>query len=97
VFGRVALDAQACGRAVVASRIGGLPELVTPRTGVLTAPGDAAELVRALSDLVGDLPTLTKLGAAAAEHARAYSLERTVTAHEQLYAEVVRGGAYQRP
>lgn len=97
VFGRVALDAQACGRAVVASRIGGLPELVTPETGVLTTPGDAAELARVLSGLVGDLPTLTKLGAAAAEHAGAYSLDHTVELHEQLYAEVARKRAYQRP
>lgn len=97
VFGRVALDAQACGRAVVASRIGGLPELVTPETGVLTSPGDAAELARVLSELVGDLPTLTKLGAAAAERARAYSLDRTVEMHEQLYAEVAKARAYQRP
>lgn len=90
VFGRVALDAQACGRAVVASGIGGLPELVVPGTGVLTAPGDADDLARALSGLVGDLETLTRLGAAAAEHARAYSLENTVDLHERLYAEVAK-------
>lgn len=97
VFGRVALDAQACGRAVVASRVGGLPELVTPETGMLTTPGDVAELAQALSELVGDLPRLTKLGAAAAEQARGYSLERTVELHEQLYAEVAQKRAYQRP
>ena len=91
VFGRVALDAQACGRAVVASGIGGLPELVVPGTGVLTTPGDADDLARALSGLVGDLETLTRLGAAAAEHARAYSLENTVDLHERLYAEVAKG------
>lgn len=89
VFGRVALDAYSCGRAVVASRIGGLPELVSPETGVLTAPGDAGQLARALSGLVGDGPTLARMGAAAAERARAYSLDRTLDLHEQLYAEVI--------
>jgi glycosyltransferase involved in cell wall biosynthesis len=90
VFGRVALDAQACGRGVVASRVGGLPELVVPGTGALTTPGDAGDLARTLSGLVGDLETLTRLGAAAAEHARAYSLENTVDLHEQLYSEVAK-------
>lgn len=100
VFGRVALDAQACGRAVVASRIGGLPELVVPGTGVLTSPGDADELAHALAALVGDPETLARLGAAAAEHARGYSLENTVDQHERLYAQLAHrsraGGAAER-
>lgn len=89
VFGRAALDAYSCGRAVVASRIGGLPELVTPETGVLTAPGDAGELAQALSGLVGDQQTLARMGDAAAERAREYSLDRTLDLHEELYAEVI--------
>jgi glycosyltransferase involved in cell wall biosynthesis len=47
-FGQALLEAMACGRTVVATRIGGPPEFVTPATGVLVDPLDADELVRAL-------------------------------------------------
>jgi glycosyltransferase involved in cell wall biosynthesis len=89
VFGRVALDAYSCGRPIVASRIGGLPELVTPETGVLTEPGNVDQLAQALSMLIGDHETLARMGEAAAARAREYSLDRTLDLHEQLYTEVV--------
>lgn len=48
-FGRVALEAMACGTAVVASRTGGLPEVVGD-AGLLVEPGHRAALVNALHD-----------------------------------------------
>ena len=48
-FGLVAVEAMRAARAVAASRIGGLPEVVLDgETGVLFAPGDVDELVEAL-------------------------------------------------
>jgi glycosyltransferase involved in cell wall biosynthesis len=47
-FGQALLEAMACGRSVVATRIGGPPEFVPPEAGVLVDPADEAELVRAL-------------------------------------------------
>ncbi len=52
-FGLVLLEAMACGRGVVAARAGAIPEIVTPQTGVLVAPGDAEAMaagVRTLYD-----------------------------------------------
>jgi glycosyltransferase involved in cell wall biosynthesis len=50
-FGQAVLEAMACGRSVVATRIGGPPEFVTPEAGVLVDPADedaiAAGLERA--------------------------------------------------
>jgi alpha-1,6-mannosyltransferase len=43
-FGLVVLEAMACGRGVVAARAGAFPEIVTPDTGVLVRPRDAAAL-----------------------------------------------------
>jgi glycosyltransferase involved in cell wall biosynthesis len=48
-FGLAALEAMASGRSVVATRVGGPPEFVTPESGVLVDPENDAELASALS------------------------------------------------
>jgi glycogen synthase len=61
----VTLEAMAHGRAVVATRAGGLPDKVVPgETGWLVAPGDADELARALADALGDTERLARFGRA---------------------------------
>jgi len=47
-LGQSLLEAMACGRSVVATRIGGPPEFVPPDAGVLVDPTDVDELARAL-------------------------------------------------
>lgn len=52
-FARPAIEAAAVGRATIASRIGGVDELVIDRTtGLLVPPGDAAALANAIHQLV---------------------------------------------
>lgn len=64
----VAIEASAHGRAVVASRVGGLPELVEDgRTGFLFDRGDIAGLVERLRLLLTDQSLATELGAAGHE------------------------------
>ena len=48
-LGQALLEAMACGRSVVATRIGGPPEFVPPGAGVLVDPLDVDALVRALA------------------------------------------------
>ena len=50
----VVLEAMACGCAVIASRIGGIPDLVSEDCGILFDPGDPTELRSALLSLTGD-------------------------------------------
>ena len=55
-FGQAILEAMACERSVVATRIGGPPEFVTSEAGVLVDPLDTGELVRAL-EVAAALPS----------------------------------------
>jgi glycosyltransferase involved in cell wall biosynthesis len=60
------LEAMAAGRAVVASRVAGIPDVVVDGiNGVLVAPGDAAALRAALTRVIGDAGLRARLGAAA--------------------------------
>lgn len=64
-LGVAALEAMAAGRPVVASRVGGLAEVVVDEvTGLLVPPGDAAALGRALARLGADPALRERLGAA---------------------------------
>lgn len=60
------LEAMACARPVVASRVGGLPFLVREgESGRLVEPGDPAALAAALDDLLGDPARVRAMGEAA--------------------------------
>jgi glycosyltransferase involved in cell wall biosynthesis len=63
VFGLVALEAMAAGKPVIASNIGGLPEVVEDRqTGLLVAPGSVAQLAEAIDRLAHDATLARQLG-----------------------------------
>jgi glycosyltransferase involved in cell wall biosynthesis len=87
-FGMVALEAMERGRAVVASAVGGLPEIVADgETGVLVPPGDASALARALVTLVGDRTTAREMGVAGRRRAlESFSQERCTERIAALYA-----------
>lgn len=61
------------GRAVVATRVGGLAELVGPEEGRLVEPGDPAALAAAVEEVVGDPNLAAELGRRAAESSAAAS------------------------
>jgi glycosyltransferase involved in cell wall biosynthesis len=65
-FGQSILEALACGRSVVATRIGGPPEFVPPDAGVLVDPLDVDGLARALATAAA-LPRPNTVARAAAE------------------------------
>ena len=68
LLGLVALEAMASGTPVIASRVGGLPEIVEDGvTGCLVPPGDVVALRSRIADLVGDPATAARLGSNARE------------------------------
>ena len=74
-FGLVALEAMALERPVIASNIGGLPEIVTPGSGLLVTPGDTAELEQALAYLVNNPDLRQAIGQQAVQTARRFTWE----------------------
>ena len=81
------LEAMAAGLPVVATRVGGLPEIVEHDvTGLLVAPRDPHALGRALTELFQDPARRLRLGAAARErHHERYDLDVVVRRIEDLY------------
>jgi N-acetyl-alpha-D-glucosaminyl L-malate synthase BshA len=85
-FCLAALEAAACAVPVVASRVGGLPEVVTHgETGLLYAPGDRVAAARAVLELLQDPPRRAMLGEAARARAARYSSGAIVSRYERLY------------
>ncbi|WP_035845633.1 glycosyltransferase family 4 protein [Kitasatospora azatica] len=87
-FPTVALEALQLGRPLVASAVGGLPELVGPDNGALVPPGDPDALAAALGALVGRSELLARLGAGSAARAGRYGVEEFLDGLQQHYQEV---------
>lgn len=76
-FGMVIVEAMALGKAVVATRAGGPPEIVTDGVnGLLVEPGDVSGLAAALSRLIESSRLRRQLGAAGRERAQRFAAPR---------------------
>jgi len=86
-FGLVALEAALMARPVVATRVGGLPEVVVhQQTGLLVEPDDSATLAEAIALLLAHPETAAQMGEAARHRAQElFSWDRCVDAYAALY------------
>ncbi len=94
-LGIVNLEAMACGTAVVASRVGGIPEVVDDGvTGLLVPPGDPVALAAALNALARDPGRADAYGQAGRERAVAeFSWPTVAAATARLYGELTSDAA----
>jgi alpha-maltose-1-phosphate synthase len=92
-LGIVNLEAMACGTAVVASRTGGIPEVVADgETGLLVPPGEPAPLAEALNALLRDPDRARAMGQAGRKRAVAeFSWQAIAAQTAALYANTVNG------
>jgi glycosyltransferase involved in cell wall biosynthesis len=90
----VIMEAMACGKAVVATDIGGMPDLVdSDETGLLVPAGDAQALRRAMQQLLDNRALLDRLGTTSLARVERLKAGAVVTRIEQVYRDVLRSAA----
>lgn len=90
-FGLAALEALSCGVPVVASRVGGLPEVISDgKNGALVALGDVAAMARAALAILGDASLQARLSAGArATAVEKFPRDPMVARYEKYYERVI--------
>jgi glycosyltransferase involved in cell wall biosynthesis len=96
-FGIAVVEALAAGKAVVATRVGGLPEVVDHgRTGLLVAADHPEELSTAVLSLLHDDVRRNAMGQRAVQAARErFNVESSVSALQRLYEQMLNSGREQ--
>jgi len=85
------IEAQAAGVPVIATSVGGTPELVQHgRTGLLVPPRDPAALSAAILELLGDPARALELSTAAKAAVQELSIDRMVDATLEMYLRIGR-------
>lgn len=89
-FGLAVVEAMACGRAVVASRVGGMKETVRNEVnGLLVEPGDPGALADAMARLLADPDARRRLGQEAIVAAQSFGTKANARTYESLFREVI--------
>jgi glycosyltransferase involved in cell wall biosynthesis len=89
-FALVALEASTMGKAVIATNVGGLPEIILDgRTGILVPRRDPEALAQAMRVLLNDPDRTVAMGAAGKEHASAFTVHKSAPRFDRILEELV--------
>ncbi len=90
-FGLSALEAMAAGTPVIATRTGGLPEIIIDgENGFLSEVGDVEDMARNARLILGNKLTLEDFSKKAKDQASRFAIGNIVPAYEELYIDVLR-------
>ncbi len=90
-LGIACLEAMATGLPVIATRVGGIPEIVTHDVGHLVAPGDPEQLSATTARLLENYPAALEMGRRASARVVArYSIDTTARDYLNAYSDMVR-------
>ena len=88
-MGRVLVEAMAAGKPVVASRVGGIPDLVQHgETGYLVPPADEKALADSIKKLLDDPENAWEMGQRGKEYCQQFSLEAMIEKLDDLYSSL---------
>jgi glycosyltransferase involved in cell wall biosynthesis len=86
----VLLDALALGKPIVATSVGGVPEVIEDgKSGLIVPPGDAEALGRAIARVLLDAKLSHELSGGARARAPMFTIERTVDRTMEIYRELL--------
>jgi len=93
-FGRVIIEAMGCGKPVIATNAGGVPEIVKDGyTGILVPPRNSDALARAIIDLSKDKKKVELMGDRGRKTAEElFSIEANVKKIEHIYESLLKNG-----
>jgi glycosyltransferase involved in cell wall biosynthesis len=91
-FGKIVIEAMAMEKPVVASKVGGVPEIVMDgKTGLLIPPGDSDAICQALQQLIEDREKREQMGREGRKRVeQMFSLEKHVHKIQQVYEAILR-------
>ena len=84
-LGIVLLEAMACSLPVIASKIGGIPEIINEKVGVLVNPKNPNELAKAIKYTISKTWNREYIS----EYAKAYTWEKNVEKTIKVYEEIL--------
>ena len=85
-LGSVLIDVMAAGVPIIATNVGGIPDLIKDkRTGLLIAPNDLDELIESLVSFLDDRVKTYQMKKNAMDIARSLSINKTAQKYEKVY------------
>ena len=91
------VEAMACGKPIIASDVGGIPDMIGRESGILVPPGDTSALAAAMLLLAKDKDRRCRMGQAAKErHQQLFSPSAVVPLMLETYRRVTQNGHYAK-
>lgn len=93
-MGRVLVEAMACGKPIVGSDAGGIPDLLKHnRNGLLVPPGDSGKLAAAIVKILEEPEKAARMGKNGMQFCKKFTNEAMLDKIDRLYRRVVQENA----